>query len=85
MTFLFHQSLAICYLALTAGSALYIWAARNEGPGALFAKYASVTIYILTLLSIVHVLFNGGRHWDGVTFSEPWQIAVTPTTGQQSN
>ena len=76
MTFLFHQTLAICYLALTAASALYIWASRNDGPGTLFAKYASVVIYLLILLSIFHVLMNGGQHWDGSTFSEPWKITI---------
>ena len=76
MTYLFHQTLAVCYIALTASSALYIWAARNEGPGTLFAKYASVIIYILTLFSIFHILFNSSRHWDGQTFLEPWEVTV---------
>jgi len=83
MTYLFHQTLAICYIALMASSALYIWAARNEGPGALFAKYASVIIYILTLLSIFHILFNSSRHWDGQTFSEPWEVTMTAPVTQQ--
>lgn len=81
MTYLFHQTLAVCYIALIASSALYIWAARNEGSGALFAKYASVIIYILILISIFHVLFNSSRHWDGQTFAEPWEVTViSPVT-----
>ena len=57
--FMFHIALTLSLIALTAGSALYVFSARCEGKGTCFAKLIAIIVILLSIASSVCTIYCG--------------------------
>ena len=57
--FMFHVALSLCLLTLTAGTALYVFAARCDGKGTCFARLIALVVIILSIFSSVCTIYWG--------------------------
>jgi hypothetical protein len=73
MMFFFHSSLALCYIAMVAGSGLLVWSIRHpEGEGSQFSKAVGAIVMTLALASILSTTYYGARFWYSGAFESPW-------------
>ena len=61
--FMFHVALSLCLIALTAGSALYVFSARCEGKGTCFANLIAIIVIVLSIISSLCTMYYGVRAW----------------------
>lgn len=72
--FLFHTALPLGMLALTAGTALYLWSVRNNGEGVGLAKFIGIFVMIFSIGSIICTIYYGGIYWSKGYFQSPTGI-----------
>lgn len=61
--FLFHAAFSLGMIALTGGTSLYVWSARDGGAGAGFAKLIGTLVIIFSITSILCTSYYGVRYW----------------------
>lgn len=61
--FLFHMAFSLDMMALVSGTALYIWSARNEGPGVGLAKLLGTLVILFSLTSSICTAYYGVKFW----------------------
>lgn len=61
--FMFHVALSLCLIALTAGSALYVFSARCEGKGTCFATLIAMIVIVLSIISSLCTMYYGVKAW----------------------
>ena len=69
--FLFHAAYSLGLIALTAGTALYIWSARNSGAGVGLAKLIGVIVIIFAIGSTLCAAYFGIQYWTQGYFQSP--------------
>lgn len=60
---MYHVALALSLIALTGGSALYLYAKSCEGKGTCFAALIAIIVIILSLVSTVCTIYFGVQMW----------------------
>lgn len=68
MMFLIHAAFALGLLSLTAGSALYIWAARNPGAGSSLGRIVGFIVMVVSVLSLVCSFYLGVMVWKEIYY-----------------
>ena len=63
--FMFHVALALSLIALTAGSALYVFSSRCDGKGTCFANVIAILVILLSIASSICTLYCGFKAWVG--------------------
>jgi vacuolar-type H+-ATPase subunit I/STV1 len=63
MMFLIHAAFALGLIALTMGSALYIWALRNHGTGSTVGRIVGFIVIVVSTLSLLCSLSMGLKIW----------------------
>ncbi|MHB1222403.1 MAG: hypothetical protein ACYC0J_10445 [Gammaproteobacteria bacterium] len=61
--FMFHVALSLCLIALTAGSALYVFSARCEGRGTCFANLVAIVVIVLSIITSLCTMYYGVKAW----------------------
>ncbi len=84
MAFLFHTAFYLGILALTAGISLYIWAARNQGPGVKLAKFFGILLMIIVILNMGCLLFYSVKYWTQGYFESPMPMQQMMQNGNMS-
>lgn len=73
MVFIFYSNLALEFLALAAGTALFIWALQKKADGCVLATFIGLFIIIFSFIAVVSTLVYGGKAWVA------GQLSVTQT------
>ncbi|MBY0501310.1 MAG: hypothetical protein K2P93_04845 [Alphaproteobacteria bacterium] len=76
MTFFFHMTLALDYIALVSGAILVIWALRNPGNGSAFANAVGSIIFLLSVVSIFATLYYGSKYWVEGDYETPFGVTL---------
>jgi hypothetical protein len=61
--FLFHAAISLGLIALASGTALLVWAMRNQGAGTSVAKVFGYIVVILASLSILCSIYSAVHTW----------------------
>lgn len=69
--FLFHAAYSLGMIALTTGTALYIWSARNSGAGVGLAKLIGILVIIFSIGSTLCTVYYGIKYWSQGYFENP--------------
>lgn len=69
--FLFHAAFSLGMVALTGGTALYVWSARNGGTGSGFAKLIGILVIIFSITSTICTSYYGIMYWREGYFKSP--------------
>jgi hypothetical protein len=69
--FLFHVAFSLGMIALTCGTALYVWSARDRGTGTDFAKLIGILVIIFSITSILCTSYYGVMYWQDGYFKSP--------------
>ena len=71
MIFLVFISFLLALSLLLASTALVVWSLRQEGVGIVLAKVVGITVFVLSLLSILAILFFKVQYWKQGYFATP--------------
>lgn len=69
--FLFHAAFSLGMIALTVGTALYIWSSRNEGKGTGLAKIIGLLVIILSIISSICASYYAIKYQSAGFFQTP--------------
>lgn len=72
--FLFHAAYSLGMIALTAGTALYVWSARNSGAGVGLAKLIGILVIIFSIGSTLCTSYYGIKYWSQGYFQSPMEM-----------
>ena len=57
--FMFHVALSLGLIALTAGSALYVFSGECKGKGTCFAQAVAILVILISLISSACTIYCG--------------------------
>lgn len=81
--FPFHAAFSLGMIALTAGTALYVWSASHpDGTGMSFAKIIGILVIIFSITSTLCTVYYGVKYfWEGY-FRSPIAMMGMPMQNQ---
>lgn len=82
--FLFHIGFSLELIALTVGTALYVWGKRNNGAGTGLAKLIGFLVLLLSLIAVICTIYFNFKIWQEVRAGGPMGMMMqTQTTDQK--
>lgn len=72
--FLFHVAYSLGMIAVSAGTALYVWSARNNGAGVGLAKLIGILVVIFSIVSTLCTSYYGVKYWQAGYFQSPMEV-----------
>lgn len=76
MIFLVFISFLLALSLLLASTALIVWSVRKEGEGIVLAKIVGITVFVLSLLSILAILCFKVKYWKQGYFESPMVMSM---------
>ena len=69
--FMFHVAFALDLIALSAGSALYVYSGRSNAAGTCYANTIAMLIIVFSITSTLCTSFYGVKYWLEGYFQNP--------------
>lgn len=76
MIFLVFISALLAFSLLLASTVFIVWTLRNEGNGIVLAKVVGITVFFLSLLSILAILCFKVKYWKQGYFETPMVMSM---------
>src|SRR3569833_478941 len=85
MMFIFHTAITLGFIALSFGTLLIVWAARNEGKGISFANGVGIIVVIFAVLSMLCSTYYVFKYWHKGYFETLSGMSMTPNSSMMSS
>jgi hypothetical protein len=76
MIFIVFISAFLALSVLLASTVLIVWSLRKEGGGVFLAKSVGITVFFLTLIGLLCILFFKVKYWKQGYFETPMVMSV---------